>query len=413
MFGGIPFEHMGGMPGGMPGGGRRGGAPVDTEKLYDTLEISKEATQKEIKKAYFKLSRTHHPDKGGDEHKFKEISAAYEILSDPDKRKAYDKYGLEGVSEDGPSAAGGEDLFSMFFGGGGGRRSAGPRKGPSIQHPIKVSLEDLYKGKTVKLAINRKVIVGEVKTCETCRGQGVVLEVRQLGPGMITQVQRACSKCGGQGTSASTKNERKVIEVHIEKGMKHNEKVTFRGMADETPNRETGDVHFIVQEKDHPLFKRKGADLLVVKEISVNQALTGFTWKIKHLDDRDVVIKTRPGQVIEAETQDEDTGRTMPYMMMIPNEGMPSRGNPFIRGNLYIAFHVKFPKSLDPEIAKKLRDLLPDADIEEDYNPEEVEEFFMEPADLRHFGKGGASQTTAEYDSDDEGGPQGVQCQQS
>jgi len=301
----------------------------------------------------------------------------------------------------------------MFFGGGGGRRSAGPRKGPSIQHPIKVSLEDLYKGKTVKLAINRKVIVGEVKTCSECRGQGAVLEIRQLGPGMITQVQRACSKCGGQGTSADTKNERKVIEVHIDKGMKHNEKITFRGMADEVPNRETGDVHFIVQEKDHDLFKRKGADLLLVKDISVNQALTGLTWKIKHLDDRDIVIKTRPGEVIEAETQDEDTGRTMPYMMMIPNEGMPSRGNPFIKGNLYIAFHVKFPKKIDPAIAKQIRDLLPDADIEEDYDPEQVEEFFMESADLRHFGKGGASQSASEYDSDDEGGPQGVQCQQS
>jgi len=113
MFGGIPFEqfaHGGGMPGGMPGGmGGRGGpsADVDTTKLYETLEIEKGADAKEIKKAYRKLSRTHHPDKGGDEHKFKEINAAYEILSDEDKRKAYDKYGLEGVSEDGPSGGGG------------------------------------------------------------------------------------------------------------------------------------------------------------------------------------------------------------------------------------------------------------------------------------------------------------------
>lgn len=286
MFGGIPFEHFahgGGMPGGMPGrggGGGGGGAPADTEKLYEVLGVEKSADAKEIKKAYRKLAVKHHPDKGGDEHVFKEINAAYEILSDEEKRALYDKYGLEGVEQGEVPSAGGEDLFSMFFGGGGGRRSAGPRKGPSIQHPIKVSLEDLYNGKTVKLAINRKVLVGDAKTCSTCKGQGAVMEVRQIGPGMITQMQRACSDCGGQGTTAKTKNERKVVEVHIEKGATHNQKVSFRGMADETPGRETGDVHFVIQEKDHELFKRKGADLLLMQEISVNQALTGYSVSI-------------------------------------------------------------------------------------------------------------------------------------
>ena len=288
MFGGIPFEHFAQGGGGSFGGGGMGGMgsgrsePADTTKLYETLEVEKEATQKEIKKAYFRLSKTHHPDKGGDEHKFKEISAAYEILSDPDKRKAYDQYGLEGVDDEGGAAARGEDLFSMFFGGGGRGRSRGPRKGPSVNHPIKVSLEDLYNGKTVKLAVNRKVIVGESKFCDKCGGQGVVMEVRQIGPGMITQMQRECALCDGQGHIAKTKSERKVLEVHIEKGMKHNQKVTFRGMADEVPGVEAGDVNFIVQEKDHDLFKRKGADLLVTKEISLNQALCGFSVSVKY-----------------------------------------------------------------------------------------------------------------------------------
>lgn len=287
MFGGIPFEHFvhgGGFGGGGFGGGSGPGStgsadPPDTNKLYETLEVEKDATQKDIKKAYFRLSKLHHPDKGGDEHKFKEINAAYEILSDPEKRKAYDQYGLEGVDDEGGAAARGEDLFSMFFGGGGGRsrQRSGPRKGPSVNHPIKVSLEDLYNGKTVKLAINRKVIVGESKTCDKCQGRGMVMEIRQIGPGMITQMQRKCDKCDGQGYIAETKTERKVLEVHVEKGMKHNQKITFRGMADEIPGMETGDVNFIVQEKEHTLFKRKGADLLVTKDISLNQALTGFT----------------------------------------------------------------------------------------------------------------------------------------
>lgn len=283
MFGGIPFDHF---ANGLPGaGGRRPGAasggsgePVDTTKLYDTLEIEKTATQKEVKKAYFRLSKLHHPDKGGDEHIFKEISAAYEILSDPETRQKYDKYGLQGVDDESGAAARGEDLFSMFFGGGGrSSQRQGPAKGPSVNHPIKVSLEDLYNGKTVKLAVNRKVIVGEVKVCTKCNGQGAVMEVRQIGPGMITQMQRTCPACAGQGKMASTKSERKVLEVHIEKGMKHNSKITFAGAADELPGVEPGDVNFIIQEKEHALFKRKGADLLLTKDISLNQALTGFS----------------------------------------------------------------------------------------------------------------------------------------
>ena len=280
MFGGIPFEHFasGGFPGGA--GGARGGVPkdVDTSKLYETLEIPKTATTAEIKKAYRNLSRVHHPDKGGDEHKFKEINAAYEILSDPDKRAKYDKYGLEGVSDE-SGRSGGEDLFSMFFGGGrgGGSADRGPRKGPSIQHPLKVSLEDLYNGKTVKLAINRKVIVGDASDCNKCNGRGMILEVRQLGPGMIQQMQRSCNDCGGQGTKAESKNERKIVEVHVEKGMINGQKITFRGLGDEVPKMEPGDIHFVVQEKEHSLFKRKGADLLLTKEVSLNQALCGFS----------------------------------------------------------------------------------------------------------------------------------------
>jgi len=390
--------------------------PVDTTKLYETLEVEKGCEQKEIKKAYRRLSRTHHPDKGGDEHKFKEINAAYEILSDPDKRAAYDKYGLEGVSEDGamPGGHGGESIFDLFFGGGrgGGRGRSGPRKGPSVNHPLKVSLEDLYMGKTVKLAVNRKVIVGEVSECSRCDGRGMVTEVRQLGPGMIQQMQRPCHECKGQGHTAKTKSERKVLEVHVDKGMLDNEKVVFRNLADEHPNMETGDINFIVQEKPHDLFKRKGNDLLLVKEISLNQALCGFAWKIKHLDGRTLVIKTRPGEVIKPEMNSKEA---LPFVKTVPDEGMPSRGNPFVKGNLYIMFRVYFPEDnqLTEEQIKVLKAILPDPDKEEAYDPDEVEEVHMSDADVRNFGKGGAHSTGDAYDSDEEGGPGAVQCQQS
>lgn len=250
---------------------------VDTTKLYETLGISKDATDKDIKKAYRALSRQHHPDKGGDEHKFKEVSAAYEILSDAETREKYDKYGLEGIQENGGGGGGQEDLFNMFFGGGGRSSQRGPRKGPSVNHPLKVSLEDLYLGKTVKLAVNRNVIVGDVTTCATCRGQGAVMQVRQIGPGMLSQVQRTCDACSGQGHTAKVKSERKILEVHVQKGMTNNQKIAFKNMADEVPNMEPGDINFIVQEKPHELFRRKHADLLVTKQLSLNQALCGFT----------------------------------------------------------------------------------------------------------------------------------------
>lgn len=416
MFGGIPFEHFaGGMPGGMPGGGgRRGGGEADTTKLYETLGVEKGATKKEIRKSYMKLSRQHHPDKGGDEHKFKEISAAYEILSDEEKREQYDKYGLEGVTGDDAPSAGGEDLFSMFFGGGGrGSRRAGPRKGPSVNHPLKVSLEDLYNGKTVKLAVNRKVIQGTPTECEPCKGQGAVVEVRQIGPGMLTQMQRTCDICKGQGQKCTFKSERKVLEVHVEKGMAHNEKITFRDMADEVPKMEPGDINFIIQEKDHDLFKRKGADLLAVKEVSLNQAVCGFSWKLTHLDGRTLIIKSRPGEIIKPEM---NTKETLPYVKVLPDEGMPSRGNPFVKGNMYIMFRVRFPENneLSPDVVESLRKLLPEPDEPEEYDPMEVEEVHLNEADLRTFGKGGASHHSAEaHDSDDEEGGRPVQCQQS
>jgi DnaJ family protein A protein 2 len=132
------------------------------------------------------------------------------------------------------------------------------------------------------------------------------------------------------------------------------------------------------------------------------------------LDGREIVIKTRPGQIIECETTDEETGRTLPYICVVKDEGMPSRGNPFVRGNLYVAFHVRFPKKLDATQIEQLRSILPNAQLEEDYDANVVEEHTMDVADLRHFGKGGAALHNTEHDSDDEdGGQKNVQCQQS
>jgi len=396
---------MGGMGG--------GGAPPDTTKLYEALEVDKDATDKEIKKAYRNLSRIHHPDKGGDEAKFKEINAAYEILSDPDKRKKYDQYGLDGVTDETPGHTH-DDLFSMFFGGAGGSGRGKPRKGPNVKHPLKVSLEDLYNSRTVKLAVTRKVLVGEPKDCSPCKGRGVKVELRQIGPGMVQQLQSSCPSCNGQGYQCETKNERKVLEVFVEKGMVNGEKITFRNMADEVPKMESGDIIFTVQEKEHDLFKRKGADLLIVKTLSLNQALTGFDWKIKHLDGRTLHIKSQPGEIIQPETEGGQ-----PFVKIIKDEGMPSRGNPFVKGNLYVLFRVEFPSDgeLSQEIIDVLRKTLPGSqEMDEDVATDEEAELdvvHLTHADVKNFGKGGARSERDAYDSDEEGNGRQVQCQQS
>jgi DnaJ family protein A protein 2 len=299
----------------------------------------------------------------------------------------------------------------MFFGGAGGRRrGGGPRKGEDVNHPIKVSLEDLYNGKTVKLAINRQVQVGEAKMCDVCDGQGVVVELRQIALGMVQQVQKRCTNCNGMGYIGETKKERKVLEVHIEKGMKNGQKVVFRGMADEQPNMEPGDINFIVQEKEHELFKRKGADLLITKTLSLNEALCGFEWTVTHLDKREIVIQSRPGEVIQPESLGGQ-----PFVKKISGEGMPSKGNPFVKGDLYVLFTVDFPKDgeLSEDILDVLRKTLPNPKMDLSYDEEQVEICHLDGADVKNFGKGGAAIHDNSYDSDDEGGQQNVECRQS
>ena len=158
-FGGDPFGGGGGHPG--MGGGRGGGGPVDNNEFYEILGVPKDVDAKTLKKTYRKLALKHHPDRGGDETTFKKISVAYEILSDPEKKEKYDRYGKEGL-EGGGGGGGADDLMSMFFGGQGGGRGGrgggGPPKGKTVQHQISVSLEDMYKGKLMKISVNRQRI---------------------------------------------------------------------------------------------------------------------------------------------------------------------------------------------------------------------------------------------------------------
>jgi len=406
---------------------------VKETKFYDLLEVKPDASEKEITKAYRKLAMKLHPDKnpdGSTEEQFKEVSFAYSILSDAEKRALYDRGGEAAIKEGGGRGGGDpSDIFDMLFGG--GRRQQRERRGKDMMHQLSVSLKDLYCGKVSKLAVQKNVICapcggkggkeGAVQTCKACDGHGIRIELRQFGPGMVQQVQRHCDKCDGSGQQINEKDrcktcngkkvvpERKVLEVHIDKGMEDDQRVVFNGEADQQPGLPPGDVVIVLDEKDHPIFKRRGQDLLMEMEITLTEALCGFKKTVTHLDDRQLLVSAPPGLVVKDGA-----------IKIIHSEGMPTYKNPFEKGRLFISFKVIFPPNnfATPEQLLALEKLLPprpappviSADAEETVLHE------YEPESHAEFGKS-TSSSRAAYDEDDHhhghmgGGAQPVQCQ--
>jgi len=413
---------------------------VADTKLYETLGIDPGADANTIKKAYRKMALKFHPDKNPGEEaerKFKEISAAYEVLSDDDKRQTYDRFGLEGLKEGrGGGGFGGDDLFSMFFGGGspfggGGHRGHhGPRRGQDVGHELRVTLEDLYNGKTKKLAIQRQVIckkcagkggTGAPVKCPACRGSGVQVRIQRMGP-MVQQIQSQCRECGGEGETWSAKDkcpdckgkkvgrEKEILEVHIDKGMQNGQKIPFRGMADEEPGIEAGDVIIILREAEHDVFQRKGNELVMKMKISLNESLTGFTRSITTLDKREIAITAVPGEFVQHEG-----------VKVAAGEGMPIYRNPFEKGNLVITFEVEYPAAEWFSIAENREALAKLLPPKQDQVPadkvESMEECMLQDFDPdRHSSRGRAGRSAYDEDDDDEhghgrGGRGGVQCE--
>jgi len=361
----------------------------------------------DIKKAYRKLAVKHHPDKGGDEATFKEITRAYEVLSNEEKRQIYDQYGEEGLESGGaPQSA--NDIFSMFFGGGRRQKQTGPKKGEDVVHQISVDLADLYNGKVKKLAINRKVPVNpdeKPKACDACDTRGVRMMTRQIGPGMIQQMQVVCDNCGGMGYQVKMKQERHILECNIEKGMKHGQKVVLRGEADQLPGTIPGDVIFVLAMEPHSRFQRNNDDLLCAQRITLVEALCGCQFLLEHLDGRKLLCKTRPGEVIKPG-----------HIKSIDEEGMPMHKNPFVKGKLYIKFDIAFPAdgTISPQAMTILEKCLPKpAPVQV---PMDAEEVVMRNADISSMGAnaGGRGGSHLDEDGDDEmgGGGQRVQCAQ-
>ncbi|XP_019731536.1 dnaJ homolog subfamily A member 4 [Hippocampus comes] len=386
---------------------------------YDLLGVGSKASADEIKKAYRKLALKYHPDKNPNEgEKFKLISQAYDVLSDPKKRDLYDQGGEQAIKEGGMGGGSSPmDIFNMFFGGGG--RMQRERRGKNIVHQLSVTLEDMYNGSTRKLALQKNVICekcegyggkkGALEKCSSCKGRGVQIKVQQIGPGMIQQIQSMCGDCHGQGESFSSKDrckncsghkverKKKILEVHIDKGMRDGQKITFHGEGDQEPDLEPGDVIIVLDQKEHSLFKRSDDNLTMTMSIKLVEALCGFKKAISTLDDRTLLISSQPGEVIK----NNDT-------KVIQNEGMPVYRSPYEKGQLFIQFQVEFPEKhwLPEHLMFQLERLLPpreDVLIADD--TEEVELCEVdERSQQRNYG-GEA------YDEDEEGPRGGVQCQ--
>jgi len=406
-------------------------------KFYDLLGVPRDASENDIRKQYRKMAMQYHPDKNPNNpealEKFKEISHAYEVLSDTDKREIYNQYGEEGLKEGGGGGFSAEDIFSQFFGGGffggGARRGGRPqqRKGEDFTHPYKVTLEELYKGKTSKLAQHKNVLCGDchgkgtksanaVKKCESCRGQGIKVTLRQIAPGMVQQLQQTCPDCRGEGEVIREKDrcvkchgskitqEKKVLEVYIDRGMRHGQKIVFSGEGDQAPDVVPGDVIVILQQKEHAFFKRDGDDLYMEHQLSLQEALCGYELRVSHLDGRQLRFVSTPGEVV-----------TPGDIKCIMNEGMPIYKRPYEKGRLIIKFSVIFPKTLDPAIVTTISKALPKPKAKNHpvVAEEEIEDVILTdftPGGAHGHGRGGREA----YDEDDDEGHShpGVSCAQ-
>lgn len=335
MFGGFSDFFGGGSPfDGMVQRSRRPTGPK-TFKLYDLLGVDKDVSGSKLTKAFHLKSRKgeyRHPDKGGDPEKFSELQAAYQRLRNKSQRAEYDKYGDACLAED-------------FV----GTPKRKLRQAKTKSFPLPVTLEQLFNGDTRKIAVTRRVLVNRLTgeycegdgqdlwcTCDRCGGRGFVMKKMQPQPGYVIQTQAACPKCEGSGVSLDEDwklgQKKEVLEVYIEKGMKNGSKIRFREKGNMSPGFLPGDIVVVLKTKTHSRFQRKNADLLMRKRLSMDEALCGFEFTIKHLDGRELVIKSRPGEIVENNC-----------LKMLKDEGFPLQHDTFSRGSLFVNFIVEMP----------------------------------------------------------------------
>lgn len=339
-------------------------------KYYDLLGVQKNSSEDEIKRAYKKLAMKHHPDRNPNnrdqaEKTFKEISHAYNILSDKNKRQMYDQFGEEGIQGGGGGMPNFnpfsmfEDMFGDNMGGGPGfhfnmnqMNSRKQNQNTKEVKKIQVSLKDLYKGKEASFNITRNVLdknkKNDIKTCSTCNGSGIETRVQQFGP-IIQQVQGKCSNCGGTGKivkNDALKSVKEKVTINIEKGMCNGEQIILKGKGNFNVNTmENNDLVFVIIEEEHEAYKRHENNLIFGLDINLVDALVGFDFVFTHLDDSEFVITS-------------DTIIKNDDVKVIKNKGMPYNNNSNVYGDLIIKFNIIYPDKINMEHYDVLKQIL-------------------------------------------------------
>ena len=359
---------------------------AEKRDYYEVLGVSKDATPEELKKAYRQLALKYHPDRNpGDkeaEEKFKEAAEAYEVLSNPDKRARYDRFGHAGMS--GASGFSGQgmsmdDIFSQFgdlfadfglgsfFSGsfGGGSRSGGTvrERGGNIRVKVKLNLQEIEKGVKKKIKVNKYVPCehchgsgsedGSTDTCPTCKGRGQVLRTVNSLFGQM-QTASTCPNCGGTGRIIKNKcthchgdgivKGEEVIEIDIPAGVGEGMQLTLRGKGGAGPhNGVNGDLYVLIEEEAHPELERDGSNLIYNLFISVPQAILGTEAEVPTVSGK-VRVKIAPG------TQ---SGK----ILRLRGKGLPVV-NGYGSGDLLVYVNVWIPKKVSKDEEKQLQSMM-------------------------------------------------------
>lgn len=352
-----------------------------SKDYYSILNVNKDASQDEIKKAFRKLAHKHHPDKnGGSDKEFKIANEAYQVLSDDKKKANYDRFGsadMNGFSQGGQQAnwggfGGGQwgfsqnaegvdmgdlgDIFGDLFGGSRGRRSV--RRGRDLSTEIELSFEESIFGVTRQVVINKQSTCDscegngakkgtQMNSCKTCNGQGKVQEIKRSIFGNFQNV-KTCENCFGSGKVPSERcsfchgsgvaKKKEEIEVNIPAGINEEEMVRLNGRGEAVSGGTTGDLYIKVKIGKHQIYQRRGLNLLMDLHIKLTDSLLGIAYKLKTLEGNTIEVKI-PSGIKHGE------------LLRVRNKGVPSNHG---RGDIIIQILVEIPT----KISRKTRELI-------------------------------------------------------